>query len=147
MAILFKTAIGEDKAQHLIETILHAGNHDGYLNVVTEETERADASQRGSHSDEFRHRVKEVLDDAKHSAPSWLIYQRSENDNAVSVNEMRNSAIQLTRGYSGTIVIALSLLGHDAGDQDLELLFICFREDFHRRNFRVRFEGKYIPDS
>jgi hypothetical protein len=146
MAILFKTTISEDKAQHLIETILHGGNHDGYLNVVTEEGESADASQRGASSAEFRHRVHEVLEDAKHKAPSWLVYQRAENDNAVSINEMRNAAIQLTRGYTGTIVVALSLLAHDEGDFDLELVFVCFREDFHRRNFRVRYEGKYIPD-
>lgn len=146
MAILFKTAISEDKALHLIETILHAGAHDGYLNVASETSEHAYASQRGGHSDEFRLRVREALDGAKHEAPSWLVYHRSENDNAVGINEMRNAAFQLTRGYDGTIVIALSLLGHDMDGLDLELVFVCFREDFHRRNFRVRYEGKYIPD-
>lgn len=147
MAILFKTSISEDKALAKVEaTFLDGGDRDGYLNVVTEHMERAEASERGRHAGEFRYQVNEVLADAKHNAPFWLIYQRSENDNAVTANDMRNAAIRLTRGYSETIVIALSLLGHHEEHGDLELVFICFREDFHRRNFRVRFENKYVPE-
>jgi len=147
MAIMFKTAISEDKALETVETtILDGGSRDGYLNVVTEDMERAEASERGRHASEFRHQVDEALGEAKRSAPFWLIYRRTENDNAVSANDIRNAAIRLTRGYTGTIVIALSLLGHNEDAGDLELIFICFREDFHRRNFRVRYEGKYIPD-
>jgi hypothetical protein len=113
---------------------------------MTEETERAQAWERGKHAGEFRALVNEALTEAKQDAPFWLTYQRSENDNAVTANDIRNAAIRLTRGYSGTIVIALSLLGEHDEDGDLELIFICFREDFHRRNFRVRYEGKYVPD-
>jgi hypothetical protein len=147
MAILFKTAINEDKALGQVETtILDGSNRDGYLNIVTEDMERAEASERGRHAGEFRDQVNEALAEVKASAPFWLVYRRSENDNGVSANDIRNAAIRLTRGYAGTIVIALSLLGHLDDDGDLELVFICFREDFHRRNFRVRYEGKYVPD-
>lgn len=147
MAILFKTAMSEDKALEQVEaTILDGGSRDGYLNVMTEHMERAEASERGRHAGEFRDQVNEALAEAKQEAPFWLVYRRTEQDNGVSANDIRNAAIRLTRGYSGTIVIALSLLGHHDDDGDLELIFICFREDFHRRNFRVRFEGKYVPD-
>lgn len=146
MAILFKTALSEDKALEKVEaTILDGSDRDGYLNVMTEDMERAAASERGRHTGEFRDQVDVALTEAKQSAPFWLVYRRTESD-PVSANDIRNAAIRLTRGYSGTIVIALSLLGHAHDDGDLELVFICFREDFHRRNFRVRYENKYVPD-
>ncbi|MBO9098388.1 MULTISPECIES: hypothetical protein [unclassified Rhizobium] len=146
MAILFKTALSEDKALEKVEaTILDGSGRDGYLNVMTEDMERAAASERGRHTGEFRDQVDVALAEAKQTAPFWLVYRRTEND-PVTANEIRNAAIRLTRGYSGTIVIALSLLGHNHDDGDLELVFICFREDFHRRNFRVRYEHKYVPD-
>lgn len=53
---------------------------------------------------------------------------------------------RLTRGYSGVIVVTLSLLGKRDSVNDLELVFVCFEQDFHRRNFRVRYEGKPIPN-
>ncbi|MGA1804291.1 hypothetical protein [Rhizobium sp. HT1-10] len=147
MAILFKTAISEDKALEKVEaTILDGSDRDGYLNVMTEDMERAEASERGRHTGEFRDQVDAALTDAKRDAPFWLVYRRTEADKGISANDIRNAAIRLTRGYDGTIVIALSLLGHDHDDGDLELIFICFREDFHRRNFRVRYENKYVPD-
>jgi hypothetical protein len=146
MAILFKTAISEDKAQQKIEAAILGGHCDGYLNVVTEYGERAEAWQRGQHASEFRDHVEKALDDAKRNAPFWIVYERSHRDNDASANDIRNAAIRLTRGYSGTIVVALSLLSHHDDDGDLELVLVCFQEDFHRRNFRVRYENKYIPD-
>nr|WP_246705387.1 hypothetical protein [Rhizobium sp. WYCCWR 11152] len=38
------------------------------------------------------------------------------------------------------MVVTLSLLGKRDSANDLELVFVCFEQDFHRRNFRVRYE-------
>ena len=37
------------------------------------------------------------------------------------------------------------LLGRRSSTNDLELVFVCFQEDAQRRNFRVRYDGKFIP--
>jgi hypothetical protein len=59
---------------------------------------------------------------------------------------IRNAAFKLTRGYAGVIVITLSLLHKRGEAPDIELIFVCFQQDFQRRNFRVRYEGKFIPN-
>jgi hypothetical protein len=42
------------------------------------------------------------------------------------------------------VVVTLSLLGKRDEADDIELIFVCFQQDFQRRNFRVRFEGKFV---
>ena len=64
----------------------------------------------------------------------------------ISTSKIRTAAIRLSQGYRETAVVTLSLLGRTDGESDLELIFVCFREDSDRRNFRARYEGKFVPD-
>jgi hypothetical protein len=74
----------------------------------------------------------------------WIIYERRDNGRDPEPTEVRNAAFNLTRGFNGVIVASLSILGKRDADHDLELVFVCFADDFQRRNFRLRYEGKAI---
>jgi hypothetical protein len=145
MPILFRSSINENEAFNRIERCIHAsGDFDGYLNVAADDRDFSLSRSRSMHADEFQAHLSEALRDVWNAARFWVVFERREEQRDVDINEMRRGAIQLTRGYNNVIVVTLSLLGRDHGSDDLELLFVCFTEDFQRRNFRVRFEGKAV---
>ncbi|RDJ10261.1 hypothetical protein B5K05_13330 [Rhizobium phaseoli] len=147
MAILFKTAISENSAFEMIEQALSgACQYDGYLNVASDEGEKALSWGPAMHAGEFKAEVSEILRQTWEAARFWVIYERREDRKDPDATDIRNAAFRLTRGYSGVVVVTLSLLGKRDSDNDLELVFVCFEQDFHRRNFRVRYEGKPIPN-
>ncbi|EJC80187.1 LOW QUALITY PROTEIN: hypothetical protein Rleg4DRAFT_1801 [Rhizobium leguminosarum bv. trifolii WSM2297] len=146
MAILFKTAISENSAFEMIEQALSgAYQYDGYLNVVSDSGEKALSWGPAMHAEEFKAEISEILRQTWDAARFWVVYERRDDRKDTETAEMRNVAFRLTRGYSGVIVVTLSLLGKRDSANDLELVFVCFEQDFHRRNFRVRFEGKPVP--
>jgi hypothetical protein len=98
------------------------------------------------HAEEFKAEVSEILRKTWDAARFWIIYERRDDRRDPEATEIRNAAFRITRGYSGVVVITLSLLGKRDSDNDIELVFVCFEQDFHRRNFRVRYEGKFVPD-
>lgn len=147
MAILFKTAISENSTFEMIEQALSgACQYDGYLNVASDEGETALSWGPAMHAGEFKSEVSEILRQTWDVARFWVIYERREDRKDPDATDIRNAAFRLTRGYSGVVVVTLSLLGKRDSANDLELVFVCFEQDFHRRNFRVRYEGKPIPD-
>ncbi|MDE8761979.1 MULTISPECIES: hypothetical protein [Rhizobium] len=147
MAILFKTAISENSAFEMIEQALSgACQYDGYLNVASDEGEKALSWGPAMHAGEFKAEVSEILRQTWDAARFWVIYERREDRKDPNATDIRNAAFRLTRGYSGVIVVTLSLLGKRDSANDLELVFVCFEQDFHRRNFRVRYEDKPIPN-
>jgi hypothetical protein len=147
MAILFKTAISENSAFEMIEQALSgAYQYDGYLNVVSDAGETALSWGPAMHAEEFKAEVSEILRKTWDAARFWIIYERREDRRDPETTDIRNAAFRITRGYSGVIVITLSLLGKRDSDNDIELVFVCFEQDFQRRNFRVRYEGKFVPD-
>ena len=146
MAILFKTVITENSAFEMIEQALSgASQYDGYLNVPSDAGETATSWGPAMHAEEFKSEVSEILRATWDAARFWVIYERREERKDAKATDIRNAAFHLTRGYSGVIVVTLSLLGKRDSDNDLELVFVCFEQDFHRRNFRVRYEGKPVP--
>ncbi|WP_432444670.1 hypothetical protein [Rhizobium leguminosarum] len=98
------------------------------------------------HAEEFKAEVSQILRQTWDAARFWVIYERREDRQDPEGTDIRNAAFRLTRGYSGVIVVTLSLLGKRDSANDLELVFVCFEQDFHRRNFRVRYEGKPLPN-
>lgn len=147
MAILFKTAISENSAFEIIEHALSgAYQYDGYLNVVSAAGETALSWGPAMLAEEFKAEVSEILRQTWDAARFWVVYERRDDRKDSETTEMRNVAFRLTRGYSGVIVVTLSLLGKRDSANDLELVFVCFEQDFHRRNFRVRYEGKAITN-
>ena len=146
MAILFKTAISENSAFEMIEKALSGSNeYDGYLNVASDAGETALSWGPAMHAEEFKAEVSEILRRTWDASRFWVVYERREDRRDPEATQMRNAAFRLTRGYSGVVVVTLSLLGKRDSANDLELVFVCFEQDFHRRNFRVRFEGKPVP--
>ncbi|GCA49905.1 hypothetical protein KGO5_02351 [Sinorhizobium sp. KGO-5] len=101
---------------------------------------------RGISAGAFKEQVTDALRSTWQRARFWLVYQRSDSRNDLNINEIRTAAIRLSQGYPETAVVTLSLLGRTDGESDLELIFVCFREDSDRRNFRARYEGKFVPD-
>jgi hypothetical protein len=147
MAILFKTAINENTAFEMIEQALTgAYQYDGYFNVVSDAGETALSWGPAMHAEEFKAEISEILRKTWDAARFWVVYERRDDRKDPEATEIRNAAFRLTRGYSGVSVITLSLLGKRDSGNDIELVFVCFEQDFHRRNFRVRYEGKFIPD-
>lgn len=147
MAILFKTTISENSAFEMIERSLSgAYQYDGYLNVVSDVGETALSWGPAMHAEEFKAEVSQILRQTWDAARFWVIYERREDRKDPEGTDIRNAAFRLTRGYSGVIVVTLSLLGKLDSANDLELVFVCFEQDFHRRNFRVRYEGKPLPN-
>jgi len=136
MAILFKTAISENSAFEMIEKALSGSNeYDGYLNVASDAGETALSWGPAMHAEEFKAEVSEILRRTWDASRFWVVYERREDRRDPEATQMRNAAFRLTRGYSGVVVVTLSLLGKRDSANDLELVFVCFEQDFHRRNF------------
>ena len=146
MTIFFKAAISDDVAFGMIERCFSdPDDYDGYLDIFGDHTERTVSWSKGRSVDEFKAEITEALRSAWESARYWQVYERREDRDDAGTNEIRRAAINLTRTYGGVIVITLSLLGRRSSTHDLELVFVCFQEDAQRRNFRVRYDGKFIP--
>ncbi len=145
MTILFKTTITEDKAFAKIEAALDTGReYDGYFSVADDDGETPLSWGPSMSAGEFLAKVREMLEVTWKAARFWVVYDRREDRRDPDAIAMRNAAFRITRGYNGVIVASLSLLGRKDALEDLELIFVCFREDFQRRNFRIRFENKPI---
>ncbi len=145
MAILFKTTITEDQAFAKIEAALNTGReYDGYFSVADDDGETPLSWGPSMSGEEFLAKVREMLEVTWKAARFWVVYDRREDRGDPDAITMRNAAFRITRGYNGVIVASFSLLGRKEVSQDLELIFVCFKEDFQRRNFRIRFENKPI---
>jgi hypothetical protein len=146
MAILFKTVIAESAAFEMIENALsgHGNDYDGYLNVVADEGEQTLSWGPNMHAEQFQAEVTDILRATWDISRFWVIYERRDDRKDPAANDIRNAAFKLTRGYAGVVVVTLSLLGKRDEADDIELIFVCFQQDFQRRNFRVRFEGKFV---
>ncbi len=131
----------------MIENALSGGgDYDGYLNMVADEGERTLTWGPGMHAEQFQAEITEIFRTTWDIARFWVIYERRDDRQDAEANEIRNGAFKLTRGYAGVIVVTLSLLHKSDHAGDIELIFVCFQQDFHRRNFKVRYEGKFISD-
>ncbi len=97
-------------------------------------------------AEEFKEQVTDALRSTWQGARFWLVYQRNDRRNDLDINEIRSAAIRLSRSYIETAVVTLSLLGHVDNASDLELIFVCFRRESERRNFRVRYEGRFVRE-
>ncbi|KIQ05488.1 hypothetical protein RU07_01140 [Agrobacterium tumefaciens] len=145
MTILFKTTITEDQAFAKIDAALNTGReYDGYFSVADDDGETPLSWGPSMSGEEFLANVREMLEVTWKAARFWVVYDRREDRGDSDAIAMRNAAFRITRGYKGVIVASLSLLGRKDALQDLELIFVCFKEDFQRRNFRIRFENKPI---
>ncbi len=146
MAILFKTVIDENTAFGMIESALsgHGSDYDGYLNVVADEGEQTLTWGPNMHAEQFQAEVTEIFRATWDLCSFWVVYERRDDRKDPAANDIRNAAFRLTRTYDGVLVVTLSLLGKLDDADDIELIFVCFKEDPQRRNFRVRFEGKFI---
>ncbi|KXG84230.1 hypothetical protein [Agrobacterium bohemicum] len=145
MTILFKTTITEDKAFSKIEEALNTGQeYDGYFSIADDDGETPLPWGPSMSGEEFLAKVREMLELTWKAARFWVVYDRREDRGDPDAIVMRNAAFRISRGYNGVIVASLSLLGRKDAEQDLELIFVCFREDFQRRNFRIRFENKPV---
>ncbi|WP_077966814.1 hypothetical protein [Ensifer adhaerens] len=146
MTIFFKAAVSDEVALGMIERCFSdANDYDGYLDIFADHTEKTVSWSKGRSVEEFKDQITEALRSAWESSPFWQVYERREDRDDAGTNEIRRAAISLTRTYGGVIVITLSLLGRRSSANDLELVFVCFQEDAQRRNFRVRYDGKFIP--
>ncbi|HEV7305385.1 hypothetical protein [Ensifer sp.] len=145
MTIFFKAAVPDDVAFGMIEQCFsNSDDFDGYLDIFGEHTEQTISWSKGRSVEEFKDQITEALRSAWEAAPHWQVYERREDRDDADTNEIRRAAIHLTRSYGGVIVITLSLLGRRSSSNDVELVFVCFQEDAQRRNFRVRYDGKFI---
>ncbi|MBP1861542.1 translation initiation factor RLI1 [Rhizobium herbae] len=148
MAVFFRNSITEATAFEMIEERLSSGNDfDGYFNVYGTDDELTVSWTPAMSSAEFKEQVTDALRSIWQTAHFWLVYQRSDSRNDLGINEIRNAAIRLSGSYLETAVVTLCLLGRIDNKNDLELIFLCFREETERRNFRVRYEGKFVPDA
>ncbi|KQX29131.1 hypothetical protein M2267_002817 [Ensifer sp. KUDG1] len=146
MTIYFKAGISDETALGMIERCFSdANDYDGYLDIFADYTEKTVSWSKGRSVEEFKDQITEALRAAWEASPFWQVYERREERDDAGTNEIRRAAIALTRTYGGVVVITLSLLGRRSSANDLELVFVCFQEDAQRRNFRVRYDGKFIP--
>ncbi|WEZ82125.1 hypothetical protein P6U16_13065 [Rhizobium sp. 32-5/1] len=148
MAVFFRTSIIDTTAFEMIEERLSSDtDFDGYFNVFGADDEITLSWTPATSAGEFKEQVTDALRSAWQKARFWLVYQRSDSRNDLGINEIRNAAIRLSSAYRESAVITLCLLGRIDNKDDLELIFVCFREEAERRNFRVRYEGKFVPDA
>lgn len=148
MPVFFRTPITDATAFEMIEERLSSGSgFDGYFNVFGADDELTVSRTPAMSSAAFKEQVKDTLRSTWQKARFWLVYQRSDSRNDLGINEIRNAAIRLSRSYLETAVVTLCLLGRIDNKSDLELIFLCFRDETERRNFRVRYEGKFVPDT
>lgn len=145
MTILFKTTITEDQAFAKIAAALDTGReYDGNFSVADDDSETPLSWGPSMSGEEFLANVREMLEVTWKAARFWVVYDRREDRGDPDAIAIRNAAFRITRGYNGVVVASLSHLGRKDALQDLELIFVCFKEDFQRRNFRIRFENKPI---
>jgi hypothetical protein len=148
MPVFFRTPITEDTAFEMIEERLSSGSgFDGYFNVFGADDEQTFSWTPAMSSAAFREQVTDSLRSTWKKTRFWLVYQRSDSRNDLGINEIRNAAIRLSRSYLGTAVVTLCLFGRIDNKSDLELIFLCFQDETERRDFRVRYEGKFVPAS
>ncbi|MBB5536494.1 hypothetical protein [Rhizobium giardinii] len=148
MAVFFTTPISDTSAFKMIAERLSRGQgFDGYFNIYGDDDELTITWTRGTTADDFKEQVTDALRSTWQRARFWLVYQRNDRRNDLDINEIRSAAIRLSRSYLETAIVTLSLLGHADNADDLELIFVCFREESERRNFRVRYEGKFVRES
>jgi hypothetical protein len=145
MAVFFRTSITDARAFEMLEERLSSGNNfDGYFNLYGVQDELTLSWTPAMSAVDFKQEVTEALRPIWQTTRFWLVYQRSDSRNDLGVNEIRNAAIRLSRGYLEAVVVTLCLLGRTDNSNDLELVFVYFRDEAERRNFRVRYEGKFI---
>lgn len=148
MAVYFRTSLTDTLAFEMIDERLSSGvDFDGYFNIYSVEDELTVTWPRGMSADAFKEQVADALRSTWQRGRFWLAYQRSDSRNDLDINEIRTAAIRLSQSYSEAAVVTLSLLGRTDSASDLELIFVCFREESDHRNFRVRYEGKFVPNS
>ncbi len=148
MAVFFRAFIPDAKAFEMIEERLSSEtDFDGYFNVYGIKDEVTISWTPAISAEEFKEQVTDALRSTWEKARFWLVHQRSDSRNDLCINEIRNAAIRLSRNYQQTMVATLCLLGRSDNKNDLELIFLCFREETECRNFRVRYEGKFVPDA
>ncbi|WP_275788666.1 hypothetical protein [Pararhizobium gei] len=144
MPIYFKTATTPEAAFELIEQRLTGpSEQDGYLDVLGAEDEQSMSWSKGTSASGFKATLTDTFRTAWQDAPFWLAYTRTDSDE-LGINDIRKAAISLTRPYNSVTIITFSLLGRRDSAHDLEFLFLCFRDEVERRNFRVRYEGKFV---
>jgi len=148
MAVLFRTPITDTTAFEMIEERLSSDiDFDGYFNVYGENDELTVSWHPAMNSAAFNEQVSDALRSIWQKTRFWLVYQRSDSRNDLGINEIRSAAIKLSGSYRESAVVTLCLLGRVDNESDLELIFLCFREETERRNFRVRYEGKFVHDA
>lgn len=146
MAIYFRTSINDAAAFERIDACLSGGQElDGYFNIYGADEELTLSWTRGMSADAFRQEIVDALRSTWDKAPYWAVYDRADQRSELDTNDIRGAAIRLVAGYPGALVVTLSLLGRTDSLHDLELIFVCFQQDTEARNFRVRYEGKFIP--
>ncbi len=142
MAIFFRTFIDADVAFEKIETSLsETPAFDGYFSVHGGHTF---SRPNDMGAEEFKQEVVDALRSIWEKAQFWAVYLCEDQQNGLTLNEITAAAIQLGSNYPGAVVITLSILGRVDSDSDLELIFVCFVQDSERRNFRARYEGKFV---
>lgn len=147
MAIFFRLSIPESLALEKIdEKFAGPCDCDGYLSLIGDRHNYTIGWERGKHADDFHAQVRAALGVTSETAPFWLVYERRDDRNDPGVNDIRNAAIRLSRAYEDAIVVTLSLLDRRDAAGDLELVLICFSDEVHRRNFKIRYEGKYVSE-
>lgn len=148
MAVFFRTAITDATAFEMLEERLASEkDFDGYFNLYGAQDEITVSWTPAMSAFEFKQQVTDALLPVWQTTRFWLVYLRSDSRNDLGINEIRNAAIRLSSGYLETVVVTLCLFGRTDNNNDLELIFVCFREEAERRNFRVRYEGKFVPAS
>jgi len=146
MAIFFKTAITDAEAFEMLEERLSSGDDfDGYFNQFGERDELTLSWAPAMSADEFKEEVTDAFRTLWQTTRFWLVYRRIDSRDDLGINDIRNAAIRLSRAYAETVVVTFCLLGRADSNNDLELIFVCFRDEAERRNFRVRYEGKFVP--
>lgn len=142
MAIFFRTSIDDNSAFERIDGALSSGqDFDGYFSI---HGERAFSRPSDMRADAFRQEIVDALRSVWEKSQFWAIYACDGQQNGLTVNDITAAAIQLSANYSGSVIVTLSILGRTHSSHDLELIFLCFNQESERRNFRARYEGKFV---
>jgi hypothetical protein len=141
MAIFFRTSIDENSAFERIDDALSSGqSFDGYFSIHGDLTFSRPSDMR---ADEFRQQITDALRSVWETSQFWTIYV-CDGQNGLTVNEVTAAAVRLSANYCGAVIVTLSILGRASSSSDLELIFLCFSQESERRNFRARYEGKFV---
>jgi hypothetical protein len=145
MAVYFRNRIDENSAFERIDLALSSNQGiDGYCSVRSDHAVNTFSWPRDMSVETFKSQIVDSLRTVWEGSPYWSIYERSDNQNDLTASEITTAAIQLSGGYPGAAVVTLSLLGHEHSAHDLELVFLCFKQEAERRNFQARYEGKFV---